>query len=141
MNRKQAVKSIRFMAMFAMLPAMMACSQAEHGPHVEFIQPQDGMDVGPNVKVVMDVHGMKVHKAGELIEGTGHHHLIIDGSFVPKGEVVGKDATHKHFGKAQTEAMIELTPGEHTLTLQFADGHHQSYGRNLSETIHVHVKQ
>ncbi|MDX8408061.1 MAG: DUF4399 domain-containing protein [Mariprofundaceae bacterium] len=124
----------------ATVPLLMACSQGAHGPHVAFIEPQDGATVGQDVKVVMDVHGMQVHKAGELIDGTGHHHLIIDGSFVPKGEVVGKDATHKHFGKGQTETTLHLKPGEHTLTLQFADGHHQSYGRDMSETIHLHVK-
>jgi len=137
MNKKTLM---RVLVVAAALPALMACSHEAHGPHVAFTGPQDGASVGQDVKVVMDVHGMQVHKAGELIDGTGHHHLIIDGQFVPKGEVVGKDATHKHFGKGQTETTIHLMPGEHTLTLQFADGHHQSYGRDMSETIHLHVK-
>ncbi len=137
MNKKIMIRGLVWAAV---LPALMACSHAADGPHVAFTQPQDGATVGQDVKVVMDVHGMQVHKAGELIDGAGHHHLIIDGGFVPKGEVVAKDATHKHFGKGQTEATIHLKPGDHTLTLQFADGHHQSYGKGMSETIHLHVK-
>ena len=63
-----------------------------------------------------------------MLEGTGHHHLIVDGKAVPKGSVVPADATHMHFGKGQTETTLKLPPGKHTLTLQFADGAHQSYG-------------
>ncbi len=129
---------IRHAAMAAIMPALLACSQS--GAYVDFAQPKDGAELGRTFKVVMQVHGMQVHKAGELIEGTGHHHLIIDGGFIPRGETVPKDATHLHFGKGQTETMLTLNPGEHTLTLQFADGHHQSYGKALSKTIHVHVK-
>ncbi len=127
------------MAALAVFPLLQACSQGA-GSSVEFVQPKDGATLSPAVHVVMAAHGMTVHKAGELIEGTGHHHLIIDGSFVPKGDVVAKDATHKHFGKGQTETVLNLTPGDHTLTLQLADGHHQSYGKAMSQTITVHVK-
>jgi len=137
MNMK---KTIRMLSMAAVLPALLACSQEGHGPHVGFVLPEDGATVAQDVQVQMDVHGMQVHAAGEVIEGTGHHHLIVDGSFVPQGETVAKDGTHLHFGKGQTEADIHLTPGDHTLTLQFADGHHQSYGESMSKTIHIHVK-
>lgn len=139
------MKTVRWMqhvalaaAASAMLSLPVACAQG--GAYVDFAAPRDGAEVESPFKVVMQVHGMKVHKAGELIEGTGHHHLIIDGSFIPKGETVPKDATHLHFGKGQTQTELTLPAGDHTLTLQFADGHHQSYGRALSKTIRVHVK-
>lgn len=84
---------------------------------------------------------MKVQPAGELKEGTGHHHLIIDGEASPVGAVVPADETHIHFGKGQTEHKLEgLTAGEHTLTLQFADGHHKSYGPKFSAQVKVTVK-
>ena len=88
----------------------------------------------------MAVRGMEIHKAGDLVEGTGHFHIIIDGGFVKKGEPVAKDATHLHFGKGQTQASLKLTPGDHTLTLQLADGHHVSYGEDWSRTVQVYVK-
>ncbi|MFQ5518672.1 MAG: DUF4399 domain-containing protein [Mariprofundus sp.] len=134
--------TLKYTAMMLLVGAglLSACSSGAPEQSVRFVQPADGAVVGQDVNIVMAVDGMKVHKAGELIEGTGHHHLIIDGSFIVKGEGVPKDATHKHFGKGQTETTIRLAPGEHTLTLQFADGHHQSYGKPISTTITVHVK-
>jgi len=123
--------------------ALAACSSGEYGGDekgVSFAAPYDGATVSSPVTVVMKVKGMYARPAGELIDGTGHHHLIIDGAFVPEGETVPKDATHKHFGKGQKEASIDLSPGEHTLTLQFADGQHGSYGEAMSRTIHITVE-
>lgn len=107
---------------------------------VYFVQPKDGAEVGPDVHVVMGSRGMRVKPAGEFVKGTGHHHLIIDGNPIPEGEVVPKDDHHMHFGKGQTKADIRLKKGEHTLTLQFADGLHRSYGPSLSSTVHITVK-
>ncbi|MBB5465689.1 hypothetical protein HDG32_001793 [Paraburkholderia sp. CI2] len=72
--------------------------------------------------------------------GTGHHHLLIDGKPLPKGEVVPATDKSLHFGKGQTETDLTLPPGDHTLTLQFGDGAHRSYGPEMSKTITVHVK-
>ena len=57
----------------------------------------------------------------------------------PEGTVVPSDETHIHFGGGQLEAMVPLTAGEHTLTLQFANGMHESYGPDWSKTITVTV--
>jgi len=137
MNQHKLMKKMIKISAAAVL--MFGASSA-FAAGVSFVQPHDGATVDQDVYVVMAVEGMIVHKAGKVIQGTGHHHLVVDGDFVPKGDVVGKDATHKHFGKGQTQATLHLTPGEHTLTLQFADGHHQSYGKSMSQTIHIQVK-
>lgn len=39
----------------------------------------------------------------------------------PSGEAIPFDDAHKHFGKGQTGVDLELAPGKHTLTLQFAN--------------------
>jgi hypothetical protein len=57
-----------------------------------------------------------------------------------KGEVIPIDDTHVHFGKAQKEGTLKLTPGEHTLTLQFADAKHRSFGKKFAKTITVVVE-
>lgn len=109
------------------------------GQRVYFIEPKDGAVVGNEVKVVMGVQGMEIKPAGAVVENTGHHHLLID---VPQqlntGETVpaGSDK-HLHFGKGQTETTIKLAPGTHTLTLQFANGAHASYGEKMRSTISV----
>jgi len=115
---------------------------AHEGSHggVSFATPENGATLDHTFKAEMKVDGMRVHQAGELIEGTGHFHIMIDGGCIEKGAAVAKDATHIHFGKGQTETYVSLKPGEHTLSLQFADGHHISYGKDWCQTIHVTVK-
>ncbi len=107
---------------------------------VYFVSPLNNSVQQGDVHVVMAVDGMRVQKAGELQKGSGHFHIIIDGEFVPAGDIVVKDAAHMHFGKGQMETTLNLAKGKHTLTLQFADGHHISYGKAWSQTIHVEVK-
>lgn len=115
-------------------------THADHSAHkVYFTSPANGDKVKSPVKVQMGIEGMSVKAAGEITEGTGHHHLIIDGQAIPKDTVVPKDDTHMHFGKGQTETEVELKPGKHTLTLQFADGAHRSYGPEMSTTIDIEV--
>ncbi|MCB0336339.1 MAG: DUF4399 domain-containing protein, partial [Bdellovibrionales bacterium] len=113
---------------------------AEADSSVYFVSPKDGETLSSPLQIKMGVKGMSVKPAGEIVEGTGHHHLVIDGTSVEKGTVVPADETHIHFGKGQTETSLELKPGPHTLTLQFADGAHRSYGEAMSETIKVNVK-
>lgn len=110
------------------------------GARVFFVEPQDGATVSSPVHIKMGVEGMTVNKAGEMKEHTGHHHLIINGSAVKAGAVVPADERHIHFGAGQTETDVQLPAGTHTLTLQFADGAHGSYGNRLSSTITIHVK-
>lgn len=109
-------------------------------PRVFFISPKDGETVPTEFTVKFGLEGMKVAPAGKVVLGTGHHHLIIDGQPLPKGQAVPSDEKHLHFGKGQMETKVKLSPGPHTLTLQFADGSHKSYGEPMSQTIKVIVK-
>lgn len=108
-----------------------------------FVSPKDGATVTSPFKVQFGLEGMKLRPAGEdaLDKTSGHHHLIVDGAPFAKGQVIPKDDKNIHFGKAQTEADVALTPGKHKLTLQFADGAHLSYGPEQSATIEITVKQ
>lgn len=101
---------------------------------------QSGDAVKSPVKIEFGVEGMDVKPAGELVEGTGHHHIVIDGEFIPAGTVVPADSLNIHYGNGQTEAEIELPKGEHTLTMQFADGIHRSYGEQMSATVVINVE-
>lgn len=112
----------------------------EPSAEVYFENLNDGDIVKSPLAVQMGVKGMQVEPAGEEKEGFGHHHIIIDGMYLEKGTLVPMNETNIHYGKGQTADTLDLTPGEHTLTLQFADGLHQSYGRALSKTIKITVE-
>lgn len=127
-------------ALMALIFSLTACSEPKAPPHVSIVQPADGATVGQTFKVVMAVEGLKVHKAGEIVNGTGHFDLIIDGSAAPMGEVIFKDHQHLHYEDGQSEATLHLYPGKHSLTLQFANGLDKSYGHSLSQTISVTVQ-
>ncbi len=98
--------------------------------------------VSSPVKVKMGVDKMKVDTTGPVVSASGHYHIFIDAEdSLASGVIVPKDSTHLHYGKAQTEAEVPLTPGKHKLTLQFADGLHRSYGSRLATTVTVNVKK
>jgi hypothetical protein len=105
-----------------------------------FVSPKDGDTVSQEFPVKFSVEGMKAKKAGEVEPGTGHFHLTIDGDVVSRGQVIPKDEKHIHYGQGETEAKVKLPPGKHTLTVQFADGAHRSYGEIMAQTITVTVK-
>lgn len=108
---------------------------------VFFTSPEDGATVESPVTVTFGVEGATVKPAGPLEEGTGHHHVILGAEGIAQGHGVPKDDKHIHYGGGQTEGSLELPPGEHTLTLQFADGAHRSYGPALTSSITITVEE
>jgi hypothetical protein len=121
--------------------AVPALPDVPAGAKVFFKNLKNGQTVKSPVKIEFGVEGIALDTAGAIKAGSGHHHLLIDaGDSIAAGTVVPKDSTHLHYGKAQTGAEITLMPGEHTLTLQYADGIHRSYGAKLAATIKVKVK-
>lgn len=122
------------------LSMLTACPE-KSAQNVTFTSPQNDEKVKSPVKITMQAQGMQAKPAGEVTPNSGHHHLIIDGQGIPEGEVIPADASHIHFGQGQGETEIELTTGKHTLTLQFANGAHQSYGPDMSQTIAIEVTE
>ncbi|PAJ83177.1 DUF4399 domain-containing protein [Burkholderia ubonensis] len=121
--------------------AMAVSTLARAEARVYFVEPADRATVSNPVHAKFGLEGdMQLRPAGDMTPNTGHHHLLIDGRPIPKGEVIPAGERSLHFGKAQTETDIKLPPGQHTLTLQFGDGAHRSYGPELSQTITVNVK-
>lgn len=119
---------------------MIDVGEIPEGAKVFFVSPKNGDVIKGDVKVQMGVEVMTVKAAGEVVAGTGHHHILIDTDAVGKGAVVPSDDKHKHFGKGQTETTLKLAPGKHTLKLQFANGIHASYGEKLSTEISITVE-
>jgi hypothetical protein len=122
------------------LVSVIGCGKEKSGnAKVYFAEPKDRAEIQGPVKVVMVVEGMQVKPAGEVVEGTGHHHILINKESIPAGQVIPTDDADRHFGKGQTETVLDLPPGDYTLTLQFADGLHRSYGKEMSQTIKIKV--
>lgn len=94
------------------------------GGRVFIVSPVDGATVSSPVTVAFGLDNFLLAPAGTFEPGTGHHHLLIDTDLPPLNQPVPSDANHLHFGKAQSEASIELEPGSHTLQLLLGDGSH-----------------
>ncbi|MEN8130021.1 MAG: DUF4399 domain-containing protein [Pseudomonadota bacterium] len=89
------------------------------------ISPSDGETVTSPVTVQFGLKGMGVAPAGVNKAKTGHHHLLIDVEKLPAMDrPVPSDENHRHFGGGQTEATIDLPPGEHSLQLLLGDMNH-----------------
>lgn len=112
------------------------------GAKVFFVNLKNGQKIKSPFKVEMGVSGIALDSAGTIRSASGHHHILIDaGDSFPMGEVVPKDSAHLHFGNAQKEAELKLTPGEHKITMQYADGIHRSYGGKLAASVTVTVQK
>ena len=130
-----------FRASVAIAALLLASTAAQaQGPSVSFIEPKDGATVTSPFRVKFAVVGMEVQPAGAVVPNAGHHHLLINQDGLAKGQPIPFDDNHLHFGKGQTETEVKLPPGQYKLTMQFADGAHQSYGAGLSKSITVTVK-
>ncbi len=86
--------------------------------------PNNGQVVGTRFKVWFGLRNFGVAPAGVRKDGTGHHHLLIDTDLKTLDEPIPNDKQHLHFGKGQTETILELPPGRHTLQLVLADADH-----------------
>jgi hypothetical protein len=98
---------------------------APAGATVYFIAPKDGETVSSPVTVRFGLKGIGVAPAGITVANTGHHHLLVDAaSLPPSGAPIPNDAHHRHFGGGQTETVLDLPAGEHTLQLLLGDALH-----------------
>ncbi len=116
------------------------------GGKVVFTDVKDGATLtGPlkdgkvEVSLKFGAEGIKIAPAGKLDTAEGHHHVLIDTADVKAGEIIAADDSHIHYGKGQTEAKVALAPGEHTLTMQLADGIHRSYGEAWRSKVKITV--
>ncbi len=108
-----------------------AWAQAKTTPkdaYLYFITPTDGDTVKSAFWCRFGLRNMGVTHAGDAFANTGHHHLLIDADEpISPGEPIPQDRKHLHYGAGETEALIELPPGKHTLQLVLGDGLHFNF--------------
>jgi len=110
------------------------------GAKVYFISPKNGATIKGPVKVVMGLSGMGVAPAGTDAPETGHHHILVDNDKPNLDAPLPVDDKHRHFGKGQTEATLDLPAGKHTLQLLLGDKNHIPHNPPvMSEKITITV--
>jgi hypothetical protein len=112
---------------------------ASDNASISFVTPSDGQTVSGGVSVVMASENFTIEKSGAVNENAGHFHILVDTDPVETGKPIPSDDQHIHFGDAATETVLDLEPGDHTLTLQVADGAHRAY--DVTDTVEVPVEE
>ncbi len=127
----------KFLVTVSLIFSISVAASAE----VFIISPKDGEEVSSPVEVIFGLQGMGIAPAGINFPNTGHHHLLIDLDQLPDLKSgIPADAQHLHFGKGQTQALIELDPGEHSLQLLLGDWMHVPHETPvISEKIKILV--
>ena len=122
-------KALAAIAFFLAATCGQALAQGTAKPANAFLYigwPNNGEVVaaGKPFRVWFGLRGMGVAPKDVKAPNTGHHHLLVDTELPAAGEVIPSDRQHLHFGGGETETMLELPPGKHTLQLVMGDDKH-----------------
>jgi hypothetical protein len=116
-------------------------SPSSQNAEVYFHYPTDGIRVPQRFTVRMGLRGMGVAPAGVFKSETGHHHLLIDTDLTRFDQPIPSDYSHIHLGNGQTEVVITLPPGTHSLQLLLGDRDHVPHMPPvMSKKITVYVR-
>lgn len=144
---------VLMMAGFASTALAAACSApassnaSTSAPQIKILSPANGATVaGPKVAFDVEVPNWTFVDANQPAkDGEGHLHFFVD---VPAGTVqagsaipLDQKATFVHAGKAPyTKREIELSPGEHTVTVVMGNSLHQALANPAPASVTFTVK-
>ncbi|MDR5817995.1 DUF4399 domain-containing protein [Caballeronia sp. LZ033] len=130
--------------------ALIASTDTQAGPtpapanaYAYIGYPNDGqtLPAGKPFKVWFGLRFMGVAPRGVKFPNTGHHHLLIDVDLPPMDQEIPSDRNHLHYGAGETETLIELPPGKHTLQLLMGDDKHIPHNPPVySRKITIYVR-
>jgi len=118
------LRSFSLFLVFVVMAMPAATHAADGQAEAYIISPRDGATVSPTFTVRFGLKGMGIAPAGIEKPRTGHHHLLIDTDLPDLNYAVPADENHIHFGAGQTETVLTLAPGTHTLQLLLGDHNH-----------------
>ena len=127
-----------YLLFFVLFSSLVSTKEIE----LYFIEPKDGATVNGPVKIVFGLSGMGVAPAGIDFPNTGHHHLLVDLENLPDlNKPIPANKNHIHFGKGQTEAILELPKGKRTFQLLMGNYHHIPHKEPvISNKITIFIK-
>jgi hypothetical protein len=132
------------MSKFLYLLIFVLCSSSAFSSDIKlyFIEPKDGATVNGPVKIVFGLSGMGVAPAGIDFPNTGHHHLLVDIENLPDlTKPIPANINHIHFGKGQTEVLIDLPKGKRSLQLLLGNYLHVPHKKPvISDKIYIYVE-
>jgi hypothetical protein len=144
MNFKVVCAAIFCTLLFLIAPEVLAQNLISHAPkdaQAYIIEPTDGATLPETFTVKFGLSGMDLAPAGKPQENTGHHHLLIDQPEFDATASLPSTEQIRHFGKAQTETELSLTPGEHTLQLVLGNYAHVPHDHPvISKPIKVTIQ-
>jgi hypothetical protein len=125
-NRIPSIAAFTFAAVIAggYALAQVVRTPSPANAKVYFIEPKDGATVKGPVHVVMGLSGMGIAPAGVNSPDTGHHHVLVDLDKYDANAMMPMNEQYRHFGRGQTETMLDLPEGKHTLQLVLGDRNH-----------------
>jgi hypothetical protein len=135
--------AIAVIALLSPGAALLAGTPAPAGAYLYIGWPNDGQVIaaGKPFRVWFGLRNMGVAPKGVTYRGTGHHHLLIDTDVPSLNEPIPSDRNHLHFGAGETETMVELPPGKHTLQLMMGDDKHVPHDPPIaSKKIRITVR-
>jgi hypothetical protein len=119
-----------FLVAALMLYSTMTLAQtpAPQDAEVYIIHPQEGQTIKGPFTVRFGLRGMGVTRAGDTTAHVGHHHLLVDAEGeLSRTDPIPTDRRHLHFGGGQTETLLDLPPGKHSLQLVLGDAEHKLF--------------
>lgn len=145
-NWQQFTSLLRVTSLLVILSGMTAvwAHSPPAGARIYFIGLEDGAVVESPFTVKFGIEGFGITPAGttgKRRHTAGHHHLLIDVNELPAmDEAIPRDTQHLHFDQGETETLLELPAGKHTLQLLLGDEQHEPQDPPLiSEKITITV--
>lgn len=93
---------------------------------VTIVTPMEGAEIAGSTVTVQLSSDVDIQPAGDMTEGTGHHHLYLDADLTSPDEPVPTvEGSIIHMGDASSSFVFEgVEPGEHRIIAVVADGAH-----------------
>jgi hypothetical protein len=141
----RCVRAFVALAVVVLLTSSVVVAQQRtmpEGAKVYILWPPDGAVIRGGFWVRMGLTGAGIAPASVEKPNTGHHHLLVDTDLPPLDHEIPNNRNHQHFGLGQTEARLELPPGQHTLQLLLGDENHVPHQPPLySQRITITITQ